>query len=351
MLRDRGGWACPAHDSSRPAWLSAGRPRTGEVWLSWLSVRASFPPTPGCNAGCSVPSTRHQEVRRAHPGRPAPGEADRGTRDPNIRTIRIDRVLPRRGARPRPGEVRAAQRPAARRRHRLRGQPPVHRQPGARRAGDPRRGGPRRVRRARAAPQAARGGLFDHVATADLVRLGVEEDLLPLLRVIATDEQLESLGRPPARGTSSTCCAGLASGLSVEEVWAELADRIVSGKVDTDDLLTAARRTPERITFVSGPIELAEILRAPVRRVAHVPAPDAARHRLPRHLQRARAGDRQRRHRQDGDRPAPGGLPRPAAGGRGEGAADHLHPRARRRADQPAVPAGRPTRRCGPGST
>jgi enoyl-CoA hydratase/carnithine racemase len=49
---------------------------------------------------------------------------------------------------------------------------------------------------------------------------------------------------------------GLASGMSVQEVWEELAERIVSG-VDSDDLLTAARRTPERIRFVSGPVELA----------------------------------------------------------------------------------------------
>ncbi|MBQ1052185.1 DEAD/DEAH box helicase [Micromonospora sp. C51] len=113
----------------------------------------------------------------------------------------------------------------------------------------------------RAEPSPASAGLFAHVSIADLTRLGVDEDLLPLLRVITTDKQLESLaGRLPE--SQLDVLLGLASGLSVEEVWAELADRTVSG-VDTDDLLTAARRTPERIAFVSGPVELAAILAHP----------------------------------------------------------------------------------------
>ncbi|MBQ1028917.1 UvrD-helicase domain-containing protein [Micromonospora sp. C97] len=110
-------------------------------------------------------------------------------------------------------------------------------------------------------PASPSGGLFDSVSSADLVRLGVDEDLVPLLRVITTDQQLESLGaRLP--DVQLDVLHGLASGLSVAEVWAELADRIVSG-VDTEDLLTAARRTPERIAFVSGPVELAAILAHP----------------------------------------------------------------------------------------
>ncbi|GAA1791233.1 ATP-dependent helicase [Planosporangium flavigriseum] len=104
-------------------------------------------------------------------------------------------------------------------------------------------------------------GLFDKSSTADLVRLGVDRDLVPLLRLISTDEQLESLGgRLPE--VQLDVLRGLASGLTVEEVWQELAERIVSG-VDTDDLLAAARRTPERIAFVSGPVELAAILAHP----------------------------------------------------------------------------------------
>jgi superfamily I DNA/RNA helicase len=115
---------------------------------------------------------------------------------------------------------------------------------------------------ARAAPTlAASGRLFDGVSTADLVRLGVDRDLVPLLRLITTDRELESLGgRLPE--VQLDVLRGLASGLSVEEVWQELSDRIVTG-VDTGDLLAAARRTPERIAFVSGPVELAAILAHP----------------------------------------------------------------------------------------
>ncbi|MER7461149.1 UvrD-helicase domain-containing protein [Micromonospora sp. NPDC126480] len=110
-------------------------------------------------------------------------------------------------------------------------------------------------------PEPPSGALFDHVSIADFARLGVDEDLVPLLRVIATDQQLESLaGRLPEAQLDSL--RGLASGMTVAEVWAELADQVVSG-VDTDDLLAAARRTPERIAFVSGPVELAAILAHP----------------------------------------------------------------------------------------
>lgn len=114
----------------------------------------------------------------------------------------------------------------------------------------------------RAAPTEPAGdSLFGDVSIADLTRLGIDKELVPVLRLITTDRQLESLARvlPDAQ---SDVLRGLASGLSVQDVWAELADRIVAG-VDTDDLLTAARRTPERIAFVSGPVELAAILAHP----------------------------------------------------------------------------------------
>ncbi len=110
-------------------------------------------------------------------------------------------------------------------------------------------------------PVAVTAGLFDGVSTADLARLGVDKDLVPLLRLITTDQQLESLGgRLPE--VQLDVLRGLASEMTVEEVWQELAERIVAG-VDTDDLLAAARRTPDRIKFVSGPVELAAILDHP----------------------------------------------------------------------------------------
>jgi superfamily I DNA/RNA helicase len=110
-----------------------------------------------------------------------------------------------------------------------------------------------------AAPPAE--GLFDGVSGADLARLGVDADLVPLLRMVSTDQQLDSLCRL-IRGVQADALLALASGMSTEEVWEELSPRIVSG-VDTDDLAAAAHRTPERIKFVSGPVELAAILAHP----------------------------------------------------------------------------------------
>ncbi|GAA0447709.1 DNA helicase [Paractinoplanes deccanensis] len=112
-----------------------------------------------------------------------------------------------------------------------------------------------------ATPPPATGTLFDQISTADLKRLGVDGDLMPLLRLISTDKQLESLAAllPQAQ---FDVLSGLASGMSAQDVWAEMAERIVSN-ADPDDLLTAAQRTPERIAFVSGPVELAAVLAHP----------------------------------------------------------------------------------------
>ncbi|GGN94004.1 DNA helicase [Actinoplanes lobatus] len=112
-----------------------------------------------------------------------------------------------------------------------------------------------------ATPPPSATSLFDRVSAADLHSLGVDKDLMPLLRLISTDKQLDSLAGllPPAQ---FDVLSGLASGMSKQEVWEEMADRIV-GDVDPDDLFTAAQRTPERIAFVSGPMELAAILAHP----------------------------------------------------------------------------------------
>ncbi len=110
------------------------------------------------------------------------------------------------------------------------------------------------------APPASRS-LFDEVSPADLQRLGVDKGIMPVLRLISSDKQLDGLSAllPPVQ---FDVLSGLASGMSVQDVWEEMADRIVAD-VDTGDLLTAAHRTPERIAFVSGPVELHAILEHP----------------------------------------------------------------------------------------
>ena len=115
-------------------------------------------------------------------------------------------------------------------------------------------------------PEPPAEGLFDRVSNADLRRLGVAPGLFPLLPRINSDAQLESLCRllPEAQHKALT---GLAAGMSPDEVWQELAAEIIAGEepgdVDSRDLAAAARRTPDRIAFVSGPVELAAILARP----------------------------------------------------------------------------------------
>jgi hypothetical protein len=109
-------------------------------------------------------------------------------------------------------------------------------------------------------------GLFDSVSNAELRNLGISPGLFPLLPQVTTDEQLESLCAllPEAQRLVLT---GLGSGLSPAEVMVEVSSLILAGEdagdVDVHDLTAAARRTPDRIAFVSGPIELATILSRP----------------------------------------------------------------------------------------
>ncbi|MDI1461087.1 AAA family ATPase [Catellatospora sp. KI3] len=107
-----------------------------------------------------------------------------------------------------------------------------------------------------------RTGLFDTVKTADLVRLGIDADLVPMIRKIETYQELDSLTKV-LPSLQFDVLSGLASGMSVSEVFAELSERILAGEVDTADLLAAARRTPERIRFVKGPLDLEAILAHP----------------------------------------------------------------------------------------
>ncbi|MEU0560207.1 UvrD-helicase domain-containing protein [Dactylosporangium sp. NPDC006015] len=112
----------------------------------------------------------------------------------------------------------------------------------------------------------AAAGLFEQASNADLERFGLSPDLIPLLRRINSDRQLDSLcGLLPQ--VQGTVLSGLASGMSVADVWDELSEQILAGhepgEVDTRNLEAAARRMPDRITFVSGPVELAAILEHP----------------------------------------------------------------------------------------
>jgi hypothetical protein len=108
--------------------------------------------------------------------------------------------------------------------------------------------------------------LFGKVNDADLIRLGIDADVLPLVRLLATEAHLEALANllPAAQFDALT---GLAAGLSPEQVWAEVSAQLPTGavpeQVDTDDIAAAVARTPDRFVLVSGPDELAHILAHP----------------------------------------------------------------------------------------
>jgi hypothetical protein len=108
--------------------------------------------------------------------------------------------------------------------------------------------------------------LFAAVRDKDLVRLGVDPDLLPLIRLLGTEAHLEALANLLPQAQYDALVA-LAAGMTPEQVWAEvsqyLAAPAVERAVDTADLAAAAQRTPDRFAFVSGPAELAQILAYP----------------------------------------------------------------------------------------
>lgn len=108
--------------------------------------------------------------------------------------------------------------------------------------------------------------LFDHVKDADLIRLGVDSDVLPVVRLLATEAHLQALANLLPR-VQYDALVGLAAGMTPEEVWAEVSQRLVplaeAEEIDTEDLAAAAARTPDQFVLVSGPQELAKILAHP----------------------------------------------------------------------------------------
>ena len=118
----------------------------------------------------------------------------------------------------------------------------------------------------RAAAGPAEQRLFAKVGDADLKRLGVDAQVLPLVRLLTSESHLEALARMLPE-TQYAALYALASGMTVEEAWNEVArhlpDDTPRRDVDPDDLVAAMERTPGRVAFVSGNDELRGILAHP----------------------------------------------------------------------------------------
>jgi superfamily I DNA/RNA helicase len=108
--------------------------------------------------------------------------------------------------------------------------------------------------------------LFADVSDADLTRLGVDAQILPLVRLLTSEAHLEALQTvlPEAQYTA---LLALASGMTPEEAWAEVAQLLPADtppqQVDPTDLVSAMERTPGQVTFVSSQEELQRILAHP----------------------------------------------------------------------------------------
>lgn len=93
-------------------------------------------------------------------------------------------------------------------------------------------------------------------------KLGIDEQTLAFARVLTDPVQLDA-ARSFLPGTQWDVLAGLAAGLSPEEVWAELGEAIVGEHYDPDDLSAAVARSSDRVVLVDGPDELLAVLRHP----------------------------------------------------------------------------------------
>jgi superfamily I DNA/RNA helicase len=118
----------------------------------------------------------------------------------------------------------------------------------------------------RAAAGSVEQRLFSHVSDADLTRIGVDAQILPVVRLLTSEAHLEAL-QTMLPEVQYTALYALGSGMTVEEAWSEVAkylpDEGQQRKVDPDDLVTAMERSPGRVAFVSGNDELRNILAHP----------------------------------------------------------------------------------------
>ncbi|MGP3924305.1 UvrD-helicase domain-containing protein [Streptomyces sp. 8N616] len=128
--------------------------------------------------------------------------------------------------------------------------------------------------------------LFAKVSDGELKRLGVDPDVLPLVRLMTDDSQLDALHKVLPEQQYDVL-AGLAAGMAPEEVWREVVqvqlaappasvdqqigiEQTAGHSADAsvlptapDELSAAMARSQGRIALVSGPDELMEILARP----------------------------------------------------------------------------------------
>lgn len=106
--------------------------------------------------------------------------------------------------------------------------------------------------------------LFDQRSDKDFVRLGLADALVPVLRRITTEQELEAFCTVLPQGQADALSM-LAAGYSVENAWAEIVAGAEPGPVDTEDVGAAVERAASQSMFyvVQGHDELADMLNRP----------------------------------------------------------------------------------------
>ncbi|WP_327047840.1 AAA family ATPase [Microbispora sp. NBC_01189] len=115
--------------------------------------------------------------------------------------------------------------------------------------------------------RASRSGgrpLFEDFCDTDLLNIGVDARLLPLLRMMTSEAHLAAV-EPLLPRSQFAPLSALARGGSLAAAWRELdACRCrAADEVDPEDLLTALRRSPDRAVFTADAAELERIVAQP----------------------------------------------------------------------------------------
>ena len=110
-------------------------------------------------------------------------------------------------------------------------------------------------------------GLFDHLRDKDIRRLGVPDELLPLVRSFRDENDLDAASdKLPQEAYEALSYA--ASGYDLQEIMNAMERPVATAPVDVDDYASALENddTKRRFVVVEGETELAEMLAAPLEK-------------------------------------------------------------------------------------
>jgi AAA domain/UvrD-like helicase C-terminal domain len=115
------------------------------------------------------------------------------------------------------------------------------------------------------AAQPAERLLFDHRVNKEFAQVGVDETLLPVLRILQTEEQLEALMLSLPQGQAEALIL-LTGDESVDAIYGQVAGSITPEELDTEDLAAAITAPASKAHFhvVTDEDDLAEMLARPL---------------------------------------------------------------------------------------